>query len=284
MDLSYATIPMFGGEHRILYREAQLAYIISDEENPANHPLFSLDTNLGCNILQLTDAPETPLEIRKMSATLSKEPPLTNSIWKMFFDGASSKEGAGARVLFVSPNKETISFSYKLEFETTNNVAEYEAIVLGLRVAKDMGIKKLLVFGDGELIVHQTKNLCQTKHPRLRSYRNEVWDLVENCFSEYEISFIPQEENFVVDSLAVSARNFRIPIPPKLKYDVDVKYRPSIPNNVKYWKVFEDDLELKKFLESVDEFVALHIDHDIDYEITPYDYVFLNRIANLHIV
>jgi hypothetical protein len=139
-------------------------------------------------------------------------------------------------------------------------VSEYEALILGLRDVKDMGIKKLLLFGDAELIVHQTKNLCQTKHPRLRSYRNEVWDLVEFFFSEYDISFIPREENFVADSLVVSASRFRIPIPPKLKYDVEVKYRPSIPNSVKYWKVFEDDLELKKILESVDEFVALHID------------------------
>jgi hypothetical protein len=163
-------------------------------------------------------------------------------------------------------------------------VAEYEALVLGLRAAKDMGIKKLSVFGDSELIVHQTKNIFQTKHSRLRSYRNEVWDLVENFFSEYDISFIPREENFVVDSLAISASNFRIPIPPKLKYDVEVKYRPSIPDNVKYWKVFEDDLELKKFLESVDEFAALHIDQDLDSEITPYANVFLNKIANHHIV
>ena len=72
MDLSYETIPVFGGEHRRLYREAQLAYIISDEENPANNPVFSLDTDLGSNILQLTDALETPLEIRKRSATLYK--------------------------------------------------------------------------------------------------------------------------------------------------------------------------------------------------------------------
>jgi hypothetical protein len=65
MDLTYATIPVFGGEHRRLYREAQLAYIISDEENPTNHPIFSLDTDLGSSLLQLTDAPEPPLEIRK---------------------------------------------------------------------------------------------------------------------------------------------------------------------------------------------------------------------------
>jgi hypothetical protein len=47
MDLTYATIPVFGGEHRRLYREAQLAYIISDEADPTNHPIFSLDTDLG---------------------------------------------------------------------------------------------------------------------------------------------------------------------------------------------------------------------------------------------
>jgi ribonuclease HI len=59
----------------------------------------------------------------------------------MFFDGASSREGVGAGMVFVSPIQEIISLSYKLEFEATNNVEEYEALVLGLRVAKDMGIK-----------------------------------------------------------------------------------------------------------------------------------------------
>jgi hypothetical protein len=65
MDLTYATIPVFGGEHRRLYKEAQLAYIISDEANPTNHPIFALDTDLGSSVLQLTHAPEPPLELRK---------------------------------------------------------------------------------------------------------------------------------------------------------------------------------------------------------------------------
>jgi ribonuclease HI len=71
----------------------------------------------------------------------------------MFFDGASSREGVGVGVVLVSPAQETISLSYKLEFETTNNVAEYEALVLGLRAAKDMGIEEISVFGDAEMIV-----------------------------------------------------------------------------------------------------------------------------------
>jgi hypothetical protein len=80
MDLSYATIPIFGREHRKLYMEAQLAYIISDESNPTNHLVFAFDTYLGSSILHLTDAPETPLEIRKQSITFYDEPLLTTFV------------------------------------------------------------------------------------------------------------------------------------------------------------------------------------------------------------
>jgi hypothetical protein len=100
--------------------------------------------------------------------------------------------------------------------------------------------------------------LYQAKHPRLRAYKNEVWDLVDSFFSDFNTSFFPREENSMEDSLAVLVSNFRFPLPPKLKYKVEVKYRPSIPNNVKHWKVFEDDLEMKRFLETVDEFSDLH--------------------------
>jgi hypothetical protein len=81
--------------------------------------------------------------------------------------------------------------------------------------------------------------MYQQKHPRLRTYRNEVWDLIDNFFLDFNISFVPREENAMADSLVVFASNFKIPLPPKLKYDVEVKYRPSIPDNVKHWKVFE---------------------------------------------
>jgi hypothetical protein len=64
--------------------------------------------------LHLTDAPGLPLEIRKPYITFCEDSPPITSIWKMFFDGASSREGVGARVVFVSPAQETISFSYKL--------------------------------------------------------------------------------------------------------------------------------------------------------------------------
>jgi hypothetical protein len=86
------------------------------------------------------------------------------------------------------------------------------------------------------------------------------------------------------DSLAISKINFRVPLPPKLRYDVEVKYKPSIPDNAKHWKVFEDDPEIKRFLETIDDFSALHIDQNQDSESNPYADVFLNKISNHHIV
>jgi hypothetical protein len=65
MDHSYATIRVFGGEHRRLYREEQLAYIISDESNPTNHPIYVVDIYLGSSILHLTYFSQSPLEIKK---------------------------------------------------------------------------------------------------------------------------------------------------------------------------------------------------------------------------
>jgi ribonuclease HI len=74
----------------------------------------------------------------------------------MFFDGALSCEGEGAGVLFVAlENEFVIPFSYRLQWDIdyTNNVCEYEALVLGLEAARKLNIKNLEVYGDAELIV-----------------------------------------------------------------------------------------------------------------------------------
>ena len=56
MDLSYATILMFGGELKRLYRENQLAYIINDAKSSVNHPIYAVDTDFGSCILQIDDS------------------------------------------------------------------------------------------------------------------------------------------------------------------------------------------------------------------------------------
>jgi hypothetical protein len=82
--------------------------------------------------------------------------------------------------------------------------------------------------------------------------------------------------------LVVFASSFKGPLPPKPKYDVEVKYRHAIHDNVKYWKVFEYDYELKRFQENIDDFSELHLDEDEDIEENIQNDKFINKIADHH--
>ena len=84
----------------------------------------------------------------------------------------------------------------------------------------------------------------------------------QGLFHVFYISYIPRAMNHLDDSLDVSASLFVPPLPPKLSYGIQVKYRPSLPDNVKFWKVFENDDELSKFLQVVHEFSDMHIDQE----------------------
>jgi hypothetical protein len=151
MDLLYATILVFGGELKRLYRENELAYIISDAKNYVNHPIYAVDTDFGSCILQIDDSQSTPMQLVKPIETQTDDKNV--SFWTMYFDGASTKDSVGVGVVLISPSKETVSLSFKLNFRTTNNIAEYEALLLGLNSSKEMGIKGLKVFGDADLMI-----------------------------------------------------------------------------------------------------------------------------------
>lgn len=68
----------------------------------------------------------------------------------------------------------------------------------------------------------------------MRSYRNAIQDLVEG-FDLCEFSLIPRLQNGITDSLATSAVTFKIPIHPSSKYEVEVRHRPFVPDNIKSW-------------------------------------------------
>ena len=59
MDLSYAIVPVFGGENRRLYKELQFAYIVTNDKNPTNHPLYAVDKDLGTCMLHFSDEDNT---------------------------------------------------------------------------------------------------------------------------------------------------------------------------------------------------------------------------------
>ena len=73
-----------------------------------------------------------------------------DELWQLYFDGSSCKEGAGVGVLLIFPGGETVKLMYKLEFITTNNTTEYEALLLGLKAAKYLGIQQISAYGDSK--------------------------------------------------------------------------------------------------------------------------------------
>ena len=76
-------------------------------------------------------------------------------LWKMYFDWASHCEGAGVGVIFITSQDEILPFSFTLTQNYFNNVAEYQALILGLEMAVDMKKMQLQVFGDSELVINQ---------------------------------------------------------------------------------------------------------------------------------
>ena len=72
--------------------------------------------------------------------------------WSMYFDGSSIVQGGGLGVVLKSL-REKHAFAYKLHFPCSNNVAEYEALLVGSKAARKLGIKRLKVFGDFKLVI-----------------------------------------------------------------------------------------------------------------------------------
>jgi ribonuclease HI len=116
---------------------------------------------------------------------------------------AHSSAGSGVGIVLISLDKGVTCFSYRLEFDCTNNISKYEALILGLNLAINMNIRSLRVRGDSDLIVSQVKRDFSAKKLRLKQYRDVVWDAMKS-FNEFSIEAIPRDDNSMADALAIS--------------------------------------------------------------------------------
>src|SRR3954465_1019710 len=85
--------------------------------------------------------------------------------WVMHFDGSKLLNGSGAGVLLQSPKGDKLHYVLQIHFEATNNMAEYEALIHGLRVAKDIGIKRIVCCGDSDLVAQQVAGTWNVRNP-----------------------------------------------------------------------------------------------------------------------
>ena len=115
----------------------------------------------------------------------------TSRNWIMYFDGAFSLQGAGAGVLLAAPTGEHLKYVIQMHFPremSTNNTAEYEGLLVGLSIEADLGVKKLIVRGDSQLIVRQVNKDYQS--PLMEAYVDEVRKLEER-FDDTQAKHIP---------------------------------------------------------------------------------------------
>ncbi len=94
--------------------------------------------------------------------------------WKLFFDGSFMEKGLGAGILFVILQGDLIPKSYKISFYCTNNIAEYEGLVIRLCQAIKWNIKNHLIFGDSQLVIKQVIDEYLTKDEKLLPYHRIV--------------------------------------------------------------------------------------------------------------
>ena len=112
----------------------------------------------------------------------------------MYFDGASNALGNGIGAVIISLEGCHTSFTARLCFNCTNNMAEYEACIMGLRAAIDPRIKFLRLFGDSALVISQIKGEWDTKHPNLIPYKEHMLAFLPH-FEEVTFEYFPREEN-----------------------------------------------------------------------------------------
>jgi ribonuclease HI len=147
----------------------------------------------------------------------SDEPPEVEStlpgeeasgLWIMHFDGAFNLPDAGARAVLTSPSGDKIFYAvqlcFKPEHKVSNNIAEYEGLLTSLRAANTLGIKRLIVKGDSQLVVNFSNKSYTPKDEHMAAYLEEHQKM-EKRFQGPELKHIPWGENVEADEIAKRA-------------------------------------------------------------------------------
>jgi ribonuclease HI len=126
--------------------------------------------------------------------------------WRLYVDGASrgNPGPAGAGAVLFGPQGEKRAEESRYLGETTNNVAEYQALLLGLELARNQGVKRLHIFADSQLVVNQLRGTYKVKKPHLLPLWRQAHQALQK-FDTYAISHLDRSFNHEADRLARQA-------------------------------------------------------------------------------
>jgi ribonuclease HI len=119
----------------------------------------------------------------------------------MYFNGLLKLEGAGAGVLLISPMGEQLKYILQIFWKVSNNEAEYEALLHGLRLAASLGIKRLLVYGDFPVVINQVNKSWDRNKENMDAYCLEARKL-ENKFYGLKFHHVVRDNNVAADVLS----------------------------------------------------------------------------------
>ncbi|GJX64238.1 reverse transcriptase domain-containing protein [Tanacetum coccineum] len=148
----------------------------------------------------LAETPSAKDKETEVEETKSKDSGPENA-WKLFTDGASSSNGSEAGLMLVRPEGKEYTYAFRFESETTNNEAEYKALLVGLCIAAEMKIQELAIFIDSQLVANHVKGLFEARHPIIKQYMEKTKEIVKS-FSSYSIEHIRRDHNNKADALS----------------------------------------------------------------------------------
>src|SRR5213075_2204572 len=130
----------------------------------------------------------------------------------MYFDGSLMIEGAGAGIMLISPTGKRLKYVLQLHFPASNNAAEYEDLLHGLRISISLAIRRVAVRGDSELVVNQVQKEYSCTSTKMSAYCQEVRKL-EGAFDGLKLTHVLRNDNNEADELAkMGSRRTPVPI------------------------------------------------------------------------
>ncbi|XP_023748530.1 uncharacterized protein LOC111896779 [Lactuca sativa] len=168
------------------------------EHDKSYRPRTSIKGQALANFL--LEIPDEGGSVKEKVWTVEGAPTDSNS-WTLYTDGASSREGSRERLILTSPEGEDVTYALHFDFHMSNNKAEYEALLAGLRLAKQMGAKAVTALTDSRLAANQVNGSFEVRDQRMGRYVKMVKQLVES-FRQFTIKQIPSSENKRADALS----------------------------------------------------------------------------------
>ncbi|XP_073279508.1 uncharacterized protein [Primulina huaijiensis] len=129
--------------------------------------------------------------------------------WGLKFDGSSTETAAEAGIVITSPRGVKTALSFNLGFSCTNNQAEYEVLVIGLEILKDLGAKELLISWDSQLVLKQLSGEFKCTSLSLASYYTAASQLLDD-FEEVSLVHVSRPENWEADELPQVASGLKM--------------------------------------------------------------------------